>query len=211
MAVSWETVRHQVAIAGIVTNVQTQEKMRGVIVTIEDGPTEFLQWLNLHKKQFPDSWSRMTERPDKTMTSAEGLYYFLDLPDGQYTLQAQLPGAGSRYDSEEVTTTVSHDGDRIVWTDADIQLPTTTLNGQVTFTNDDDEAEGILMAKVQLQGSGDSAFADQDGNYLLTAIEGGERTVVVSAQGYVQTSVTLTIPGDGSVTTHNFSLTPVEI
>jgi predicted RNA binding protein with dsRBD fold (UPF0201 family) len=50
MAVTWETVRHQVAIAGVVSNAQTQEKMRGVVVKIEDGPAEFLQWLNLQKK-----------------------------------------------------------------------------------------------------------------------------------------------------------------
>ena len=210
MAVTWETVRHQVAIAGVVTNAQTQEKMRGVVVKIEDGPAEFLLWLNLQKKQYPDTWSKMTERPDQTMTSVDGLYYFLDLPDGQYTLQARLPGAGSRYDSEEVTATVSHDGDKIVWTNADIQLPTTTLKGQITFINDDDEPEGVLMAKVRVQSSGESVFADHDVNYLLTELEGGERTVLVSAQGYEQTSVTLVLPGDGSVTTQNFSLTPIE-
>ena len=125
-------------------------------------------------------------------------------------IPARLPGAGSRYDSEEVTATVSHDGDKIVWTNADIQLPTTTLKGQITFINDDDEPEGVLMAKVRVQSSGESVFADHDGNYLLTELEGGERTVLVSAQGYEQTSVTLVLPGDGSVTTQNFSLTPIE-
>src|SRR5258708_33867046 len=42
-------------------------------------------------------WDTRTQRPDRTRSRADGLYYFLDLPDGDYEICALLPNCGRRY------------------------------------------------------------------------------------------------------------------
>jgi len=128
----------------------------------------------------------MAERPDRTRTAVDGHFHFLDLPDGDYTLAASLPGSGSRYATVQADGTVSRDAEgNIDMFVADIALPPTALEGQVT-----DQATGdpVAMAEVRMRGSGERTFSDArdetKGRYLLTSLEAGERTVVVSAQGY---------------------------
>lgn len=203
-----EEIRHQVAIAGTVRDLQTAEHIGGVILTITNGPPAFLFQRDLQKKQYSMRWQTMVERIDRTRTAPDGLYYFLDLPDGQYTLEASLPGSGTRYGSAVATGTVARDDGNILLGQVDMTLAPTTVEGQVTKEGDGGSDDGVQMAVVRLRGSGEQAYTDQDGHYALTAIETGERTVDVSAQGYQEASSTVMLDTAGSVTGLDVTLTP---
>jgi hypothetical protein len=43
---------------------------------------------------------------------------------------------------------------------------------------------GLTMASVQLEGSAEATFTNDEGRYLLSAVEAGRRTVVVAKTGY---------------------------
>jgi len=177
-----EMTRHQVAIAGNVTDAQTGKAIARARVEITAGPAAFTDWLALHAKQYANRWAAMAERLDRTHTQADGHFHFLDLPDGDYTLTASLPGSGTRYASAEARVSVSSDGEgNITMARADIALPPTALRGQIT---DQADGEPVLLAEVRVKGSGERTFSDGDGAYLLAGLEAGERTVQVSAQGY---------------------------
>ena len=214
--VTWEKIRHQVAIAGGVTDAQTERAIRGARVEITDAPAEFKEWLEVRAIQYGDRWGGMAERPDRTRTAADGHFHFLDLPDGDYTLSASLPGAGSRYGVEETTVTVSRDGDNItVARPIHIALSPTTVKGTITVKgkimdqNSQPVVVAVVMAQVNVKGSGERAFSNGCGEYLLTGLEASEkkeRTLEVSAQGYRPATKTVTLSKAGAVQTLDFAL-----
>jgi|SRR5262245_1317126 len=195
-----EPSSRRVAIAGRVTDAQTGRALGGVQVAITAGPPAFTSRLPLQAAQHGSRWDTMATRADRTRTSADGYFHFMDLPTGRYTLTASMPGAGSRYGSANVEATLSRSGagrdpEKIAAAVADIALSPTTLKGRITAS---DAKQPLLLAEVSIQGSGERAFSDAQGNYLLTALEVGTRTVAISARGYqaVSSTVELRSPGD---------------
>ncbi|MBW2121691.1 MAG: hypothetical protein JRH07_07580, partial [Deltaproteobacteria bacterium] len=93
----WEIIRHVVAIAGRVIDGQTGRAVRGGQVVISHGPETFMAWLAARAKERGSPWASMAERPDRTRTEADDHIQFMDLPEGDYTLAASLPGALGRY------------------------------------------------------------------------------------------------------------------
>jgi hypothetical protein len=189
-----EPTRHQVAIAGRVTDARTGKPIGGARVEIVGAPPEFTAWLAIQARRHGTRWAGMAERPDRTRTAADGHFHFLDLPDGDYTLIASLPGSGTRYDTAQADARVSRDaGGNIAMATANVALPPTALEGSIT-----DQATGdpVAMAEVRVKGSGECTFSEARdetrGRYLLVGLEAGERTIVVSAQGYG--TVTRTAP-----------------
>ena len=200
-----EIVRHRVAIAGRVTDAQTGRAIGGARVEITAAPGIFADWLAIRKIQYGAHWVAMAERPDRTRTAADGHFHFLDLPDGQYTLTASLPSAVSRYGKAESRAMLSRDGDGTITTAAaDIALPPTTLKGEIT----DQAGDRVALAEVRVQGSGERAFSDAQGRYVLAGLEIGQRTVLVLAQGYQPVSQTLVIGPAGTVQALNVVLIP---
>ena len=184
----WEIVRHAVAITGSVSDAQTGKAIGGAMVTITDAPAEFTTWLETRAKQFGARWQTMAERPDRTWAAGDGHFHFLDLPNGDYTLVASLPGSGSRYGIAEEDATVSRGaGGNIMLATAAFQLPPTTLKGTVT-TVTTEGAVPVTLAEVKVSGSGETAFSDNQGRYLLTGLEKGLRTILVDARGFQPTS-----------------------
>ena len=62
------------------------------------------------------------------------------------------------------------------------------------------------MAEVRVKGSGERAFSDAQGRYLLGAVAPGKRTILVYAQGYRAVSKPVTLAAPGALETLNFSL-----
>jgi hypothetical protein len=206
-----ETVRHQVAITGSVTDAQTGGAIGQARVEIKKGPAAFTDRLALQAMQHEARWATMEERADRTRTRADGHFYFLEdhLPDGDYTLQASLPGSGTRYASVKVEVSVSRDDQgKITRRRATIYLPSTAVNGQIT-----DRANGdpVVMAEVRVKGSGERAFSDKGGQYELTGLEAGVRTLTASAQGYQPVSRDTKLGEAGAVQTLDFDLFPAKI
>jgi hypothetical protein len=201
---SWLVARHQVAIAGRVTDGETGKPMARVLMSIVGMPAVFRKKLDLLARARGAAWGSLSERPDQTQTRDDGLFWFIDLPDGKYSLSAEVPKQGSRYGKAQQSVAVARDAKgNVTVAAANFALPPTGLRGKVTGAG---HKAGVTMAEVRLKGSGEYTYTDGQGQYSLTRIESGKRTILVVAQGYkikVQ-PVTLEKPGASQVA--DFSL-----
>ncbi|MDZ8228177.1 MULTISPECIES: carboxypeptidase-like regulatory domain-containing protein [unclassified Nostoc] len=179
-----ESARHQIAIAGRITNAQTNKAISGVEVMLTKAPESFSNWLKLKALQYGERWQKMTQRPDRTRTAVDGHFHFLDLPNGEYSLTASLPTAGKRYGTAQVTVTVSRKNEnKIVMAAADIALSPTIVKGKISDQNGDP----VVLAQVRVNKSAERTFSNQQGQYLLMELEASqtqERIIIVSAAGY---------------------------
>lgn len=198
-----EPTRHQVAIAGQVTDSQTGRALAEAQVYIIAAPAQFNHALALKALQYGGQWEAMPGRPDRTLAAQDGHFHFMDLPDGNYTLEAKQPGLGTRYGISKVKITISRDDDgHITMAQADMKLAPTTLKGQVT-----DETGPVAMAEVRVVGSGERTFTNEQGNYLLAGLEVGKnRKITISAKGYQAASQVVTFNAAGVIETLDFSL-----
>jgi len=177
----WEIVRHQVAISGRITRGTADEPAIGAAVVIQSA--------------------------GKTVATAvaapSGRYYVLDLPDGTYSVSAFLPEAGSRLGTVETTATVSRTPDgKIIMGTADIILPPTTIQGQVTAGG-----TPVFMAEIRIRGSTEKALSGPDGAYRIAFVEKGSRTLTVTARGFEPASQTVILANAGDVGNVNIALT----
>lgn len=199
-----EATRHQVAVAGQVTDKQTGRTIDGAQIEVTSAPPEFTDWLDNRRIQYGDRWNSMVERADRTKTAPDGHFHFVDLPDGQYTLTASLLSAGSRYGTAQINVTVSVNASgNVTMASANIALPPTTIKGKVTKQG----GGAVTMAEVRVKGSGERVFSNSKGEYLMAGLEKGKRTVLVSAQGFKVASQTAQL-NRGAVHTLNFTLLP---
>ena len=143
--------------------------------------------------------------PIRQLTAADGHFHFVDLPDGSYTLTVSLPGSGTRYGAAQAPATVARTAQgKITMAVSDLALPPTTLKGKVSGPN----AINVVMAQVRVSGSGERTYTNSQGQYLLAGLEVGNRTVIVTAQGFQPVTQTVTLGTAGSERTLNFSLVP---
>ncbi len=173
-----EQVRHRVSIAGLISDAVANAPLAGALVHIVSGPPAFTTRLDVVRRQLAAS----TQVIDQMRTATNGQFYFMDLPVGAYTLEVSQPGAGSRYGTTSVTLTITADTWAIA--DASAVLPTTSLRGRISDTG----GRPIPMTQVRIVGSGERAFSDARGNYVITALEEGSRQITVTAQGYASFS-----------------------
>jgi hypothetical protein len=147
------------------------------------------------------------------------LFFFLDLPEGDYKLVAFLPKGGlytkpsnatgkrfedsydwmgdKRYGREQFDAKVpqSPNGfDRL----AVIRLQPTGVTGRVVAAA---AQSGVQMAEVRCKGSGERVFTDAHGQYMLAGIQPNtrmKRTLQVRARGFRDQSMEVLIdkPGD---------------
>ncbi|MGO9272717.1 MAG: hypothetical protein ACLQOO_21190 [Terriglobia bacterium] len=228
---SWQETRHQVAIADTVLLADedgTEKPIRGARVEITDKPLAFNDFLDAKAIQFGSRWAAMLDRPDRAQSAPDGLFYFLDLPDGEYTLKASLPGPGGRYGTAEERTTVTS---KVVENDVrdkyvtfaegrheiemalvKLVIQPTTIKGKITApalpvkksqerntgkTTGAVQETAVTLAEVRVKGSGERAFSDAQGQYVLAGVEPGQRTVLVFAQGYRPAFKAIVLEGPG--------------
>jgi hypothetical protein len=202
----WEVISRQVAVTGCVIDEQTRRPLVGARINITRAPREFTDWLALKAVQYDAEWNTMAERPDQTHTATDGSFYFLDLPlpKGVYNLTAMMPNSSSRYDTGTEKATISRDKiGNVKRVSIDIALPATTIKGSITDKNTDDP---VTMAAVQIKGSAERVFSDGRGEYNLTGLETGKRTVLVLAHGYKTASKAVLIKKAGTIQTADFKL-----
>lgn len=205
---AWETVRHRAAIAGRVSDLRTGVPLPGARVEITAGPPELTARLALLAQQSGSLWETMAERLDRTRAASDGFFRFLDLPAGQYTLTASLPGSGTRYGTATAQLTRTADGQgNVALATAGLALPATTIQGRVSDAAD----AAVSLAEVRVQGSGERAWSDAQGNYVLAGVEPGARRLTVSAQGFQTMSDTVTLGQPGASMTRNVILSPPSI
>jgi len=202
---TWQIARHQVSIAGRVTDGVSGKPLAGVRVTIVTMPSLFKKKLGIDAIRYGKQWAAMNERADRTHTREDGLFYFLDLPDGKFGLSVSLSRPGMRYGPAEETASVARDAKGGIAKPVfmDLVLHPTVLKGRITGTG---HKSGIAMAEVRVKGSGEHTFSNAQGQYLLPGIEPGKRTVLVFAQGYRDISQSVTIAESGQEQIVNFTL-----
>ncbi|MBD2450071.1 carboxypeptidase regulatory-like domain-containing protein [Nostoc sp. FACHB-152] len=184
--VQWQLIRHQVAIAGQITNAQTKKAIANVEVMITKAPQAFTDWLKLKSLQHGKYY------PNLTRTTFDGYFHFWDLPEGEYSLTASLPNAARRYGTAMIRVTVPPKVEgKIIVTAADMALPPTVLKGNISNQN----GEPVFMAEVRVKGGTESTFSNDKGQYSLIGLESSEikRIVIVSAQGYKPISQSVVI------------------
>ena len=200
----------KIAIAGRVLEAETEKIISGAIVKIIEMPETFKGILSHKALQYGSQWEKMFERPDRKITASDGYFHFANLLSGEYILEASLPTGGTRYNvvTKKVRVSDSIDG-TIPTTIVDIVLLPTGIKG--TITDADEPNKEILNAKVQIQGSRESTFSDQKGNYRLLGLESsksGERTInlIVSATGYQKAFQSVVIKQGEVISNQDFSL-----
>lgn len=117
----WETLRRQIAISGRVLDSRTGTAVANACVQITAAPESFATQVRHLAKQ-PGS-----TLPDRAMTKSDGAFFFLDLPDGEYTLTTWMPERRHQYDPVQRDSAVSHDTNgRIQQSRLHITLPSYT-------------------------------------------------------------------------------------
>ena len=156
------TIRHQVAVGGRVVDAASKRPIPGARVRLTG------------KGALPSQ--------EFTTTSA-GYYYFLDLPDGTYELHAWHGAGGTRRGQVRNRAKVARDPEgNLPSLFLDLPLVQTTVSGSVTAPG----KRPVMMAQVRIQGSGEQAFTNDEGQYFLRGVEKGNRTLRVTAQGFKQ-------------------------
>lgn len=123
----------------------------------------------------PTGLSRRTV--ERTQTAIDGWFYFLDLPDGKYTLEAVLPSAGTRYGTAGLEPLKANASKSVLQPvnqitvvqgqhstqpyQARLWLVPTTLAGRVTNAG----GEGVSSAKVQIAGRQEYAVTSDESGY----------------------------------------------
>jgi hypothetical protein len=199
-------LHHRVSIAGRATEAETGKPLRNVLVTIIGMPPSYKPYLSrFGNGRKVSRMQPLTLGADQTLTRADGMYWFVDLPDGEYSLKATLPGTTSRFGDATVAAVVERkETNPLRFAQANFLIASTTVKGKVTGTG---QGMGLGMAKVSVKGSGESCFTDADGLYMLTRIEAGDRMLAVSAQGYETKSTVVKLKSGGLSRTVNFDLT----
>jgi hypothetical protein len=201
----FEKIRHDVAIAGAVTDAASGAPLAGATVTVESGPAAWTKWLAMQAVVAGARWEMLERRPDRLATDAAGRFVLIDLPAGTYRLRAQAPGPASRYATATASPRVTSGADgRPVLATADIALKPTRIRGVVTSGG-----KPLPMTQVTVVGSRETAWTGTDGSYELRPLETGARTLVVTAPGFTPARASVALATAGGVATKNFTLTAV--
>lgn len=95
---TWEIVRHQVAICGVVLD-SSGRRLPNVQVNIEDGPKAYAAKragaTSAATKPAASPGREVREPFEHRMTREDGTFFFLDLPGGNYGLKAIDAGSGA--------------------------------------------------------------------------------------------------------------------
>ena len=176
-------VAHKVSIAGKVTDEATGAPAPGALVEIVRGPPSFRSRRDLLAQQ--PGWGQKNQRYDRTLARSDGSYYFVDLPNGVYRLEASAPAMGTRYGKQTTGSVRVWAGrdpiGRVKLSPADMALPATHVHGRVTNR---DTGAAIAGAKTKLRGDDRVIAADKDGRYVLGPLTAGSPTLEASAKGF---------------------------
>lgn len=117
----WEIVRRQIAIAGQVMAAGKNTAVPDACIQITAAPEQFTTRVHWQAKLAG------SQPLDRTTSRGDGSFYFLDLPDGDYTLTTWIPGRLPAYDPVVVESRVRRDANgRIQTTHLQFALPSYT-------------------------------------------------------------------------------------
>ncbi|MEZ4733114.1 MAG: carboxypeptidase-like regulatory domain-containing protein [Caldilineaceae bacterium] len=81
-------IHHTVAIAGVVQDKVSQVRLAHALIEIISGPSTFQT--RVQAQAADPAWLRQPARIDRTWSQADGIFFFLDLPEGSYRLRVTM-------------------------------------------------------------------------------------------------------------------------
>jgi hypothetical protein len=171
-------VRHKVAIAGTTSDEVTKQPIADAVVELL-GQNLHIQMSENGSFYLINQQTGLVKLPTSLSKIQNGFFYFMDLPNGEYTLKVSAPKLESRYEPvKEQKVTVPN-------LQANVQLSPTRLVGQVKRS---DNNEPIAKALVKLGGSEYQTLTNDKGEYILLGIVASKPTVQVSYPKFEQSS-----------------------
>ena len=82
----------QIAIAGRVLRGDKPISGARVKIDIESSPESFQAILSMKAMKYGSQWENMSDRPDRKITASDGYFFFVNLPDGNYSLEVSVHG-----------------------------------------------------------------------------------------------------------------------
>lgn len=173
--------KHQVAIAGRVTDVLSTKPVASALVLITESPVAFQRRVEL------SGW------PNTAITAEDGCFHFDDLPDGAYKVQVSGP-KGSYYGDAHGDFTVQRNAQgNINALIKPIALSPTGVSGLVKSNSQGNEA--LPLACIRVEDDEIVAYSGLNGQFMIRGIQPGPRRLSISASGYativVQAPITL--------------------
>jgi hypothetical protein len=189
---SVDPITHRAALVGHVLDKLDRRPLPEVTVEIIDAPAAYQARLATLRQGRPSA------RPDRLVTDRHGLFRWLDLPAGTYTLRASL--SGTRYAIATTTASVVANTAASV----EVLLAPTAVTGAVSA---DSPAGPLAMVRVRMLDSGEVTFSAADGSFTLSPLEpGAARVIELSAQRYITATRTLTLQQGQTTTTPTITL-----
>lgn len=210
--------RHRVAIAGLVLDGISGKPIGGAHLEITAKPAAYaekLAWL----KDGRAVEGLEAQSPDAIQTRSDGLFFFLDLPEGSYKLVGFMPKKSmstraldlangdpldpfqqkgdKRYGKMQFDAAVSYGPEGFAKFTV-LRLEPTGIKGRVVTSANQ---AAVLLAEVRIKGSGEKAFTDAEGQYTISGIlpnERRKRTLQVRARGYRDQSIEVMIDKPGT-------------
>jgi hypothetical protein len=189
---SIDPITHRAALVGRVLDKLDQRPLPEVTVEIIDAPAAYQARLATLRQGRPSA------RPDRLVTDGHGLFRWLDLPAGTYTLRASR--SGTRY--AIATTTASVVASTAA--SAELLLVPTAVTGTVSA---DTPAGPLAMVRVRMLDSGEVTFSAADGSFTLSPLEpGAARVIELTAQRYLTATRTVRLQQGQTTTTPTITL-----
>lgn len=196
----------QAAIIGRVIDPRGSLPVAGAAVAMKSMPAAFARTLSLKALSHGDRWAKLAVRPDRAVTAADGCFRFVDLPDGDYTVEISPRDGGRRFGVAQCQFKVTRgQGGRIAPASAVISLPPTAVRGKIQGRlaperkNDKPALVALPLASAEVVETRERAYADASGDFYLTDIELGKRKIEVRASGY-QAATTVVVVTRGKIT-----------
>jgi len=164
---------HRGSLGGKVIDAYTKEPIASASAIIEMGPAEFQGWLAVQSRR----------NADRLETGPDGVFGFVDLPDGSYSIAIHGP-PGMHYGSVKQSFTVDRNIPLVL---SVISLPPTGATGSVQA---EDTLAPLPLARVFTTDSRDVVYADRNGKFVLRGIFPGDCKITVGAVGYKKKNVT---------------------
>ena len=133
----------------------------------------------------------------KTFTDPHGYYEISNVPAGKWTITASKNGYTPESKAVNVET-----GQTVT---VDFKLASATSTGTVQGTVRDNNAQPIQDATVAVQGTELQTTTDSYGQYQITNVPAGQRTLIASKSGYVSETKVVNV-GAGHTVIVNFTL-----
>lgn len=192
-------IRHKVAIAGTASDKVTKQPITDVIVELF-GQDLHIQMSEKGSLYLINQQTGLVRLPTSLSKIQNGFFYFMDLPNGEYTLKVSAPKLEKRYEKfKEQKITIPN-------LQANVQLSPTQLVGQVKRS---DNNEPIAKALVKLGGSEYQTLTNDKGEYILLGVVASKPTVQVSHPKFERSSKQVELIA-GIERIQDFSLKPLD-